>query len=311
MRGWDQLVDGYLAEYGSRGLCPETVARTTRVLERWGGWLRQRRPRPRLEQIDADLITRFIRARTTFRSKATVCDTLSAMRGMGDYLVREGVWSANPMRWMKGPKITPYSRLPRRIDRADLQSLLTAAATTRGSYRQHLWLAVLGLLYGTGLRRGELERLDVSSWDRDAGLLRIDGRKTGRERLVPVPPLVVRCLEAYLPQRHNRLARIECCDERALLVAGSGRRLTKEAISGGVRRLAKSAGVASISVHQFRHSCASDLLEAGVALPDVQRILGHQGIATTVRYTHIADPMRVAAMRLHPINAWLAVRGAA
>jgi site-specific recombinase XerD len=272
--------------------------------------MRGRRPRPRLEQIDADLITRFIRARTTFRSKATVADTLSAMRGMGDYLVREGVWLANPMRWMRGPKITPYSRLPRRIDRSDLEALLTAAATTRGAYRQHLWLAVVGLLYGTGLRRGELERLDVASWDRDAGLLRIDGRKTGRERLVPVPPLVVRCLEAYLPQRHNQLARRGVVDESALLVTRGGHRLSKEAISRGIRAFAQSAGVPLISVHQFRHSCASDLLEAGVALPDVQRILGHQGIATTVRYTHIADPQRVAAMSLHPINAWLAPREA-
>ena len=51
-----------------------------------------------------------------------------------------------------------------------------------------------------------------------------------------------------------------------------------------------------VSLHQFRHSCASDLLEAGVHLAEVQRILGHQGIATTVRYTHIADPQRRAAM---------------
>ncbi len=63
-----------------------------------------------------------------------------------------------------------------------------------------------------------------------------------------------------------------------------------------------------MSVHQFRHSCASDLLEAGVHLADVQRILGHQGIATTVRYTHIADHARRAAIALHPINAWLSER---
>jgi site-specific recombinase XerD len=58
-------------------------------------------------------------------------------------------------------------------------------------------------------------------------------------------------------------------------------------------------------VHQFRHSCASDLLEAGVSLAEVQRILGHQVISTTVRYTHIADPQRSAAIALHPINDWL------
>jgi len=110
--------------------------------------------------------------------------------------------------------------------------------------------------------------------------------------------------------RHNRLERARRLDEQALLVGRDGRRLTSQSISNGVRRLADTAGIKVVSVHQFRHSCASDLLEAGVALPDVQRILGHQVIETTVRYTHIADPMRAAAIDAHPINAWLQPQGA-
>jgi site-specific recombinase XerD len=310
MRGWDQLLDGYLAEYRARGLCAGSVDRTTSVLERWGQWMRTRRPRPRLEQVGADLIVRFIETRSSFRAKSTVYGTLSVMRGMGEYLVREGVWTSNPLRWMKGPKVTPYSRLPRRLDRADMEALWRAAADTRGSYGPYLWLTVLALLYGTGLRRGELERLDLEGWDRDERLLRVDGRKTGRERQVPVPDLTRRCLEAYLPQRHNQLERAQRLDERALLVGRDGRRLTPESISNGVRRLSQAAGVRLVSVHQFRHSCASDLLEAGVGLAEVQRILGHQVIATTVRYTQIADPMRTAAVSLHPINDWLVPQGA-
>jgi len=253
---------------------------------------------------------RFIETRSSFRAKSTVYGTLSVMRGMGEYLVREGVWTSNPLRWMKGPKVTPYSRLPRRLDRADMEALWRAAADTRGSYGPYLWLTVLALLYGTGLRRGELERLDLEGWDRDERLLRVDGRKTGRERQVPVPDLTRRCLEAYLPQRHNQLERAQRLDERALLVGRDGRRLTPESISNGVRRLSQAAGVRLVSVHQFRHSCASDLLEAGVGLAEVQRILGHQVIATTVRYTQIADPMRTAAVSLHPINDWLVPQGA-
>jgi integrase/recombinase XerD len=65
------------------------------------------------------------------------------------------------------------------------------------------------------------------------------------------------------------------------------------------------AGVSIRTVHQFRHTCASDLVEVGVHLAQVQRILGHAGIATTARYTHIADPQRRAAMRMHPLNDWL------
>ena len=310
MRGWDTLLDGYLAEYRARGVCDGSISHTTSVLERWGRWLRSRRPRPPIEHVDAELIVRFIRTRSPFRAKSTVYGTLSVMRGMGDYLVREGVWTSNPMRWMKGPKVTPYSRLPRRLDRADMEALWRAAADARGVYARHLWLTVLALLYGTGLRRGELERLTLASWDRDESVIRIDGRKTGRERVVPVPDLARRCLEAYLPHRHNQLERVERIDEQALLIGRDGHPLTAGSISNGMRRLSEAAGVRLVSVHQFRHSCASDLLEAGVALPDVQRILGHQIIATTVRYTHVADPMRAEAIARHPINDWLPAGGA-
>ena len=70
----------------------------------------------------------------------------------------------------------------------------------------------------------------------------------------------------------------------------------------------RRAGVSIHSLHQFRHTCASDLLEAGVHLAQVQRILGHSGIATTVRYVHIADPQRRAAMHAHPLNDWLGLQ---
>jgi len=275
------------------------------VLTDWGQWMKRRRPRPILEQVDADLLVRYIESRSSFRAKSTVYGTLSTMRGMGDHLVREGVWTINPLRWMKGPKVTPYSRLPQRIDRPQMEALWREAALSRGEYRRHLWVTVLAMLYGVGLRRGELERLDVESFDRAEGTLRIDGRKTARERLVPVPEMLYRCLEGYLPYMHNILELNGTLGEAALLVNYQGQRLSASSVSNGVRRIARRADVPLHSVHQFRHSCASDLLEAGVHLAEVQRILGHQVIATTVRYVHLADPQRRAAMARHPLNEWL------
>jgi site-specific recombinase XerD len=258
-----------------------------------------------IERVDADLITRYIDSCSSFRAKATVYGTLSTMRGFGDYLVRQGLWTINPLRWMKGPKVTPYSRLPKRIDRAHMEAMWREAARRGGDYSSHLWVTVLAMLYGTGLRRGELERLNVDSIDRDEGTLRIDGRKTGRERCVPLPEMVLRCLEAYLPRRHNQLERAGSLGEQALLVTRHGTRLTGHAVSNGIHAISRRAGVSIHSLHQFRHTCASDLLEAGVHLAQVQRILGHSGISTTVRYVHIADPQRRAAMSVHPINEWL------
>jgi site-specific recombinase XerD len=77
-------------------------------------------------------------------------------------------------------------------------------------------------------------------------------------------------------------------------------------VSNGIHAISRRAGVSIHSLHQFRHTCASDLLEAGVHLAQVQRILGHSRIATTVRYVHVADPQRREAMRVHPLNDWLA-----
>jgi site-specific recombinase XerD len=179
MRRWDRLVESYIEEYRARGINPTTVGTTATALDRWGRWLKQRRPRVSIERIDADLITRYIASCSTFRAKATVYGNLSMMRGFGDYLVREGLWTVSPLRWMKGPKLTPYSHLPKRIEREHMEALWREAGRLRGECSAHLWVTVLALLYGTGLRRGELERLDLESFDRAQGVLRIDGRKTG------------------------------------------------------------------------------------------------------------------------------------
>jgi site-specific recombinase XerD len=297
------LVDAYIEEYQARGICEASVAHAESKLRKWGDWLKARRPRPRLDAIDPELHVRYLASRSPFRAKATVYGTLSSMRCFGDYLVREGLWRQNPLRWMKGPKVTP--RLPRRIERTHMEALWRAAAGMHGEYSRRLWVTVLALLYGTGLRRGELERLDLQAYDRVEATLRIDGRKSGRERCVPLSDLIYRCLEGYLPARHNQLERTGRLSLPALLVSRRGERLSAQAISNGIHLLAKRAAAPLVSVHQFRHSCASDLLEAGVHLAEVQRILGHQGIATTVRYTHIADPARRAAMTRHPINDFL------
>ncbi len=309
MRRWDRLQDSYVEEYRARGLSPDTVAYTESRLDRWGRWLKKRRPRIVIERIDAETITHYIATCSSFRAKATVYATLSSMRGFGDYLVRQGLWKINPLRWMKGPKVTAYSRLPKRIDHAHMEAMWRVAANRGGGYSSHLWVTVLAMLYGSGLRRGELVRLNVDAFDRSEGALRIDGRKTGQERCVPLPEMVLRCLEAYLPLRHNQLEESGLVGEVALLVSHRGQRLSGSAISNGVHDISRQAQVPIHSLHQFRHSCASDLLEAGVHLAEVQRILGHGVISTTVRYVHLADPQRRAAIALHPINDWLQPQG--
>jgi site-specific recombinase XerD len=310
MRRWDGLADGYIEEYKARGVSEDYITHVQREIERWGAWLKRRRPRPRLEEISPDLHVRYVQDRTAFRARSTVYGAISKMRGFGDYLVTRGVWPDNPLKWMQGPKLTPYHRMPKRIDGKDMKALWSAAATGRGHFQRHLGITILSILYGTGLRRGELARLNVSDWNRDDGTLRIDGQKTGQERIVPVPRVVYHCIETYLPHRQNHLIRKERHDQPALFLNREGGRFKVSMVSLRVRNIAKRAKVKLHSVHQFRHSCASDLLASGASIAEVQRILGHSSVATTVRYLHIADPERHEAMKRHPLNDWLMTEAA-
>jgi integrase/recombinase XerD len=305
MRRWDGLMERYLDELSAAGRMVETVTGLRRELERCGAWLKRRRPRPRLEEVGSDLLIHYLQGRSAFHSKSTLAGVMSRLRGWGEFLVRDGVWSANPLRWMRGPRRDPRSPLPRRINQHVLTEVWNTAATSRYGYHRWVWVTLLGLVYGTGARRGEIIRLDLCDWDRDEGLLLFDGRKTGRERRVPVPELVWRCLEAYLPQRHNLLESVGRTDEPALFVNKFGTRLTPQSISTGMKKLAVRSGHERVTLHQFRHSCASDLLESGVHLAQVQKLLGHQTIGTTVRYLHLADPHLHASVGRHPINTML------
>jgi site-specific recombinase XerD len=265
------------------------------------------RPRPALEEVNADLIIRYLRGRGAYRAKATLAGSFSKLRCMGEFLVREGVWLSNPLRWLHGPKLDIRSRLPRRISPEVMRGLWEAAATHRYGYHRSVWVTLLSIFYGTGMRRGDVCQLNVSDWYREEGLLLVRNHKTGQERRVPVPAMTWQCLEAYLPKRQNHLEALGSTNESALFVGRYGGRLTATAISRGLQKLGRGCSETPITMHQFRHTCASDLLEAGVCLPDVQQLLGHQTISTTMRYLHVADPQLHQAVKVHPINDLLTV----
>jgi site-specific recombinase XerD len=305
MRRWDNLVDQYIEEYFARGINSATIDNVRSELERLGAWLKRQRPKPKLESITSDQLIEYIKSRSVFKAKSTIYGTVSRMRGMGDFLVRQEVWASNPLRWIKGPKVTPYHRMPKRINGTDMQLIWSAAAKSATPFQSQQWITVLALLYGTGIRRGELSRLSLSDWSSSNDIITIDGRKTGLQRNVPVPELVSQCINSYLPYRHNFLEMRQRVNVETLFVNQEGQPITADAISNGVHRIAKRAGVKLHSLHQFRHTCASDLLESGVCMAQVQLLLGHQHLGTTMRYTHIADPKRHEAVARHPLNDWL------
>ena len=305
MKQWDSLVDEYQRACEARGLSQESLRSIRDELDRLGCWLKRRKPKPQLEEVDGQTLIAYLRRRTHFRAKSTVCSVASKLRCLGEYLVHRGVWLHNPMRWVRGPRLDARGKMPRRIGASHLSKLWEGAGLQRGDYPRQLSVTILALLYGTGLRRGELERLNVKDWDREQNLLAVDGRKSARERSIPLNEPIARCLEAYLPMRHNLLERWDCVAEQALLINRYGQRLSAQSIGLLIHRLARKANVPLVSTHQFRHTCASDLLDNGASLPEVQTILGHKSVETTSRYLHISGAQRAQAMSQHPLNDYL------
>lgn len=308
MRRWDRLVEQYIEEYSARGISQGTVDVVRRDMAKWGSWLKNRRPRPAIESISLEMINKFIVSRTTFKSKSTTYSVISRMRGMGNFLCREGYWQSNPLKWIQGPRQDLRSHLPKRISNQTMQKLWQGASGISNSYRRSLCLCILSLLYGTALRRGEMLRLEIDDWVSAEDTLILDGRKTGLQRKVVVPELTRHCLESYMVSRHNHLERLGIFDQRSLLVNTRGNSFSGCAVSRMISRLVRCSGIKErITLHQFRHTCASDLLESGANMAEVKKILGHRHISTTVRYLHITDPQKVEAVKHHPINNLLGV----
>lgn len=301
MKRWDRLMDLFMEEYEARGLAQGSIDAMQREWEKWGCWLKRRRPRPKLEEVSVDLINGYIRSRCRTVARSTHYGVMSRIQQIGDFLVQESVWPNNPLAWMKRPRLDRRHRLPRRIAVSDLDKIWESAASCRCHFYRYTWVTILSIYYGTALRRNELVRLNLADWDSSAGTLLIRKTKTRRERLVQLPPLAWKCLEAYLPRRENQLLVKEAFDQRALFVNLRGERLSKESVTGGTGRIMKRAGVKA-TLHQLRHTCASEMLSDGVKLPHLKRLLGHQSIGTTMRYLHIEDAELARAIERHPIN---------
>lgn len=301
MRRWDKLVEEFLAEYSVRGVSEAQIRNRESELHKFGRWLKRKKPQPKIEEISLELIHEYLKSRTTFLAKATSWAVIGSLRIMGDYLVEQGYWHQNPLRWITGPKLNNSRKIPKNYHRSDLQKIFEESFNSQQPHFRHLYPAIISLFYSTGIRKSELLNLDSNCWNSEESTIKVFANKTKRERVIPVPDVTRRCIENYLVKRNNLLItknkRID-----ALFVNRNGERVNGTQLLVQFKRIAKRAGVDKATIHMFRHSCATGLIEEGVPLPHVQRILGHASTQSTFRYLEIASPERRKAMNKHPVN---------
>jgi integrase/recombinase XerC len=233
------------------------------------------------------------KARTTMARRAT------AARVFTGWLHRTGKVDSDVGALLGSPKAR--RTLPPALRADEVRELLQAAATRAddGSPVGLRDVAVLELLYATGIRVGELCGLDVDDLDHERRVVRVLG-KGRKERSVPYGVPAERALGAWLGNGRPALA-VQGSGP-ALFLGTRGGRLDQRAVRTMVHaRLTDVPGAPDLGPHGLRHTAATHLLEGGADLRSVQELLGHASLATTQIYTHVTtDRLRQAFRQAHP-----------
>lgn len=160
-------------------------------------------------------------------------------------------------------------------------------------------LAIVELLYGTGIRVSELVGIDLQDIDRERFTLRVIG-KGNRERVVPVGNPAMRAVDQWLTRARPNFA--NSSSGSALFIGSRGKRIDARVVRDIVYEATEAIGKnVKVGPHALRHSAATHLLEGGADLRTVQEILGHSSLSTTQIYTHVTEErLKKAYEQAHP-----------
>lgn len=163
---------------------------------------------------------------------------------------------------------------------------------------------MIELLYSCGLRKGELLPLRVTAIDLTNELLYVYNGKGGKDRVVPIGSYALEVLSYYLTLIREKL--ITATSEDFLFPSKRGGHVSMSAFAETVNRVCERAGIEkNVRVHDFRHACATHMLNRGADIRYVQELLGHSSLSSTQIYTHVAvEHLKKSHEKYHPRSAW-------
>lgn len=232
-------------------------------------------------------------------SKSTLSRRSASARSFTAWLRRVGYEDADVAARLKSPKTA--SSLPRVISVPQLQAIFDElmALAVNGDAGTLRDLAVIELLYASGLRVSELVSVDIDNLDFERMTVRVLG-KGSKERVVPFGLPASKALTDYL--RRARPALVTAESGPALFLGTRGKRLTSRAVYGLVAGLLEPLGGSGpAGPHALRHTAATHLLDGGADLRIVQELLGHASMGTTQIYTHVSlERLTSSYTQAHP-----------
>jgi integrase/recombinase XerC len=298
-----RLVDDFVSHLAlERGLSPNTVAAYRRDLTQLAVFLV--RNRASLPTVEYHLLRRFLAQRHTLGyARSSIARGVAAIKTFYRWALATGRLERDPSALLGRPKVV--DRLPTVLRVGEASAL--AEAPTEGVEADPDALgmavalrdkAVIELLYGSGLRVGEVAGLRVGSVDLERGRVRVLG-KGSKEREVPISDFAVEAVSRYLGIGRPLMAPDGSED---LFFNLRKKTFSTRDIRRSMERYAERLLPGRrVSPHTLRHSFATHLLEGGADIRAVQELLGHASLATTQRYTHVSRARLFEAHeRSHP-----------
>lgn len=233
-------------------------------------------------------------------ASAAVARKLATLSAFIDFLILMELLDSKQDEREKWPKLldTP-ERLPVVLDNKEMQDILTQPDTTTVLGRRDR--AILTMIYSAGLRVSEICTLQMKDVNFIEQRILISG-KGGRERYVPLDPIVDEAIQEYLKSRTSEIPE--------LFVSKKGGALTPRAIQYMVKKYAEEAKIDKrVTPHKLRHTCATDLLKEGAHLVSIQKLLGHKSLTTTLIYLHITITDLKKLSKQHPMRKMRTMMG--
>ena len=244
---------------------------------------------------EAEDIRDYLREQTrSGKSTRTVARRIAAIRMLMRFLAATNQRSDKILEQFDRPK--PEQSLPKILSRAQVNQLLSAPNPKSSLYFRDV--AILELLYASGLRASELCDLKLRDVNIAVGVVRVLG-KGSKERIVPVGKPAMTAIEKYLLDCRAKLAKKH---EEQLFLSRTGKPMERIGLWMLVEKYGRKSGLLShISPHTLRHCFATHLIGGGADLRIVQELLGHSDISTTQIYTHVdQDRLKAVHKKFHP-----------
>lgn len=303
MQTFNSAINWFLAHCANyRKLSPHTLKAYRHDLAHFDAFASATRAQIPIESIDRALVRSWLGDMHDVKPR-TVRRRLATLKSMFASLERHGNITDNNLAGLRCE--TKVGRnLPRTVARATIRLLLRAARgqsikKQEATHRCIRDTALIELLFTTGMRVSEVVATDIIQIDAERLTISVRG-KGNREREIPIVcEAFHEALARHLATRRSEGAK----DEDPLFVNQCGKRMSDQSVRSILRRYTKDAGVRHITPHMLRHTVATLLLEEGVDLRHIQRLLGHSSITTTTIYVQVSDrSQRQVLARRHPRN---------